>query len=299
MESTTDTSWTNVGSPGTTDKSTATPALIPYGPRGYLVTNANANEGTRSTQIRAPHGRQASAYAVAAALVGTASLQLRDTTNSADIGTAVTHSYNRPMLMVIRNQELPATCRTVQLSMLGQEASASVLWNQVGLYFHDTPLLQLPAFITESFMAPRLYMGVPQYQIATDVYDATSLRFEPLTAGVDYRLVLNHNDAMPYKVQMLRGDFPWPVFVEYRRSLNDIHGDVDADTDTLNGVINTIVPKLKVELLQSVYNTGIRRIDDWDIQYNLANDQIRKSQLARPILAQGEPKPWLSYRSVY
>jgi len=290
MESSTDSLWTDVLTPTTSAKST-TGTVAPYGPRSYQLTNDAANEGTRSQGIRVTQGSRASAYAIASAEAGTASFQIYDSTNSAVVGTAVTHSERLTMLMTIRNQELPSTCKAAALNMLGTTSSSDIYWNQVGFYSHDTLSMQLPSFVTESFMAPRLYRGVPQHQIAENVYDARNIDFRPLVEGQDYWLQTNHADASPYKVRFAQDIFDNPVFIEYRRPQSDLV-TLSAESDTVVVPEDEILPAFKIDLLETVYNTGLRRIPDWDRQYNIAKEQLTKQTRARPIASVANPKPY-------
>ena len=87
MAASTDTNWTDVGTPTTSAKST-TARRTPYGLRSYNLINDAANEGTRSATVGIAQGRQITCHAIASANVGTASFQPYDITNSAAISSA-------------------------------------------------------------------------------------------------------------------------------------------------------------------------------------------------------------------
>lgn len=289
MELSTDSNWTDVGTPTTSAKA----SVGPIGPRSYQLVADAANEGTRSAAVLMAQGRTASAWAVIAADAGTASVQLRDATNSADIGTAITHSERMPMLVMIQSQTIPATCKAVSLSLLGTVNPSTIYVNQAGITAHDNPLFRLPSFITEGFMAPRLYRGVPQVSIASNVYDAGSIDYQPLTEGQDYRLVINHADAQPYKVRILRPELMggYPLFIEYRRPLSDLT-TFSAESDSTTGPLHEIVPAFKLDLLRTVYNVGARQHPDLQRQINIATEEMQRASNARPKTSIGNPKPY-------
>lgn len=303
MEKTTDSDWTDVGSPGTSSKVTSATRATPIGPRIYDLINASANEGTRSSGIVVGQSRTVSAYAVVTANVGTASFQLYNGTsgNTTDMGSAVTAAYRTPVFLTIQNQTVASTCKLVQLNMLGQESNADIQWNAVALYKHDSSMIQLPSFITEGFMAPRLYVGMPRVSLAANVYDAESMDYVPLVERQDYRLVINHYDVEPYKVQIVNESLiGQPIFVEYRRPLSDFT-TFAAESDTTAGPLHSIMPKFKKDLLTTVYKPSSNRIakEDWQVFLNKAEAEIKRSQAARPIMPQGPAVPYYATRQVY
>lgn len=292
MESTVTTGYTSVGAP-TVSKVTTPTQSIPLGVRALRVLNGTANHGVRPAARVVAQGRQASAFAIVSAEAGTASLQLYDSTNSADIGTALTHSERAPMLLMIQNQQVPATCKFVTLSMLGTTSTSDIYWTQVGLNVYDNTRFRLPSFITEGFMAPRLYLGVPQVSIASNTYDAGSIDYQALTEGLDYRLVINHADVQPYKVRLLRPELMggYPIFVEYRRPLSDLT-TFSAETDSTTGPLHEILPAFKLDLLRTVYNVGARQHPDLQRQINIAENELARATNARPKSSAGNPKAW-------
>lgn len=288
-----DVNWTDVLTPTTSAKIATLNQITPYGPRGYRLVNDAANEGTRPSFIRVSQGRYASAFAIVTTTVGTASFQMYDGTNSANIGTAVTHSETHSMLVCIRNQQLPATCKAVSLSMLGTTSTSDILWNQVGLYIHDDLLVQLPSFINESFMAPRFFQMQPKVQIATDVYDATSLEPVPLVEGVDYWPVFNHYDAEPYKVRFASNRlYQWPIMVEYRRPISDFTTFAADDTATTAMPVHELMPRWKIDLLETVYDGTVYRHPQWAEKMAVAQRELATALASRPRKSISRAKPW-------
>lgn len=293
----TDTNWTDVGSPTTSAKTaTQSTQIVPFGPRAYQLVGDAVNEGTRSAAIVTGQGREVSAYAIVAADVGTASFQLYDSTNSATTGDAVTHSERAPMLVALRNKTLPPTCKAVRLNMLGTTNPSDIYWNQVGLYKHDDLTIQLPGFINEGFMAPKLVQGIPRNQVAADVWDAGSLDFRPLTEGIDYWLVANHYDAEPYKVRVRDESlFDWPLFVEYKRPASDYATFAEDETATVSVPVHNVLPRWKIDVLDTILLNKIPKAD-WTIFREKAEGELIKALSSRPAKSIAPARPF--YRGV-
>lgn len=293
MESTTDSNWTNIGSPGTSDKTTSqTTNLIPFGPRGYRLVNASTDEGTRSATVVAGQSRQVSAYAIASATVGTATAQLYNVTGSAVTGDSVSASYRIPVLLALRNQTLPSTCKAIAFNLTGEESNADITWNQAAIYKHDDLMLQLPSFITESYMAPRLFRMVPQTELAANVYDAGSLRPEPLEEGVDYWPVFGYGDAEPYKVRLRSASlFDAPIFVEYKRPGSDSTTFAEDETATTNIPIHNLLPRWKMDVLTTFLHGKIPQ-EKWDVFYKKAESELITAKIARPHKSIGRAKDY-------
>ena len=280
MALSTDSLWTDVGTTSTSAKAT-TAGVTPWGPRSYhTVNNAVADSGTRSASMRVMTSKQFSAYVIAASEVGTSSLQGFNNTGSAVIGSAVTSGERKPQLLAIRNQDVGSTTKLMSLNLTNTSATGDSYWDQAWLYLHGDLACRLPALVTDSFMAPKFVQAIPREQSGANAYDAGSFDFRPLTEGQDYWLVFNPQDAEPYKVRFANDSyFANPIFVEARVP----NTTLSAETDVAYSAIQQIVPRFKKDLLETVYNIGARRLPDWNIQYNLAKEQIEKAALARPI----------------
>ncbi len=297
MSVATDTNFTDVGTPTTSAKSVI-PAVTVYGPRSYNLIGDAVNEGTSTAAQSIRKGALFSAFTIATPAVGTASFRGYDATNSVDIGTAVTHNESGPQLMCIRSQTVPATCESVILRMLGEEAATTIFWNQVALYKHDELQVRLPSSVTEGFMAPRILQGVPRSQTDTGVYGAYSLDFIPLTEGVDYWLVINHNDAQPYKVRFANplpstGGHPyaWPLFVEARIPQSSLI-TLAAEADVVNVPKHNLLPRWKIDCLETIWNgAAAPKHPDWDNQMDLATKQLIRASTARPIKSVAPSQP--------
>jgi hypothetical protein len=290
----TDTNWTDVGTTTTSAKAT-TAALTPWGQRSYHTINTVANSGTRSASLRGRTLGQVIAHTIAASEVGTSSIQGYDVTGSAVFGTAVTSSERRPQLLTFQGN-LPSTSKLWAVNLTNTSSTGDTYWDQAWAYHLDNPVCPLPALLTESFMAPKIIQGVPQYGSGSGAYDAEGLDFRPLQEGVDYWYVVAPADAVPYKVRFANTSYyNYPLFVEARIPLSSLT-TFSAETDVTNGPLHRLVARFKKDLLETVYNTGSRRHPDWTTQHNLATEQLTKASMSRPAVSVAPDKPYWAPR---
>ncbi len=259
MEATTDTNWTDVLTPTTSAKTTGA-SVAPYGPRAYDVVNDAVNEGTRSSggSMRIGMGRQFSGFTVLQAFTGTASFQPYDLTNSVAFGTAVTTSERAFTLLAQRSQAMPSTGAYLGFNILNTVNPGRMFVNAVWKYHHDQLFINLPTFITESFMLPKIMQARPRVTLAENVYDALSFDFVPLIEGVDYWTQFNHADSTAYRVRFAEilpstGGHPyeWPLFCEYRRPQSDLV-TMSAETDAVNVPKHNLLPRWKIDALETI-----------------------------------------------
>lgn len=293
MSASTDTNWTDVGTPTTSAKST-TGRRAPYGPRSYQLVADAANEGTQSATLPITQGKRIKTYAIASCDSGTFSHQPRDVTNGADIGTAITHSEEEPQLTMIDWQAVPATCKEVALRLLGTVNPTDFYVNQVWLYKEDVLRVNFPSFVTEHFMAPYIEYATPTgNQTASNTWNALSLEFHELTEGKDYTLLADHHpDAVPYGI-LLHDQrwFDYPLFIQVRRPYSD-RVTFSAESDTTEAPINILKPRAKQEVLDTVLlPRGIKR-DVTVYQRAEAESEWQRANASRPIQKESQRRPW-------
>lgn len=299
----TDTNWTDIGTL-TTSAKVATAALTRWGPYSYrLLNNASASAGTRSTGIRIRQGGNVSMYAVSAADTGTNVFTPYDTTNSTAFSgvSPITHSERRPQLMALPNLTVPSTSKVVEAQLTNTSATGDHYWNQVGIYDHDNHKIALPSQITNALQIVKIFQARPKYTTGVGTYDAEAFDPYPLVPGSDYRLIFNNMDAEPAAVWI--NDTGWygqgPLYAEVLVSQSSRTTLAATEADTLTVEPHTLYPRTKIELLTSVYNSGIRRHPDFTVQMNKAEEQLKKAQLARPIKSIAPEKTYYTTRSVY
>ena len=286
MEASTDTNWTDVGSPTTSAKAT-TARRTPYGMRSYNLINDAANEGTRSATIGIRASSKLSAFAIASANVGTASFQPYDITNSAVVGTAITHGEEEPQLMHWTGN-VPATCEEVALYMLGTTNTSDIFWNMTWLYKHDNLRLHLPSYVNEEFKAPTIFIGRPRVNTGTGLWDAQSLDFEELKENRDYRFLMSQPSANPHSILMTSDAFyQYPIFVQVSRPYSDL-GALSAETDTTTCPLHLLLPRARMELLDSVYKTKLPG-DLFGLLRAKAQEEWERASIARPVSKPARP----------
>lgn len=298
MALSTDSDWTDVGTPVTSAKATTPAEVIPYGSRAYRIANDAADEGTRSTGIRIEQDGLVNMFSIVAAEVGTASIQAYDSTNSAVYGTATTHAERRPQLMVIRQPDVPDTCKLTALNITNSSASGDNYINAAAIYDLKNLVCRFPATITEGFMAPKIWQARPTEQSGDNTYDAGSFDPIPLTQGTDYFPVFAQGDAQPYKVRFANplpstGGHPyeWPLFVEARRPGSDLTTFSETESATTNVAIHNLLPRWKMDVLKTIL-LGKIPDDKWRVYYTTAEAELIAANRARPITSLAAPKPY-------
>lgn len=253
MTASTDTNWTNVGSPGTSAKAT-TARRVPWGMRAYQLINASANEGTQSTTIPAEEGSLVSAWALSSVNVGTASLVLYDVTNAAAFSSAptVTHDEEEPMLMRQPWIATPEDCKEIALQLLGTTSTSDIFWNMVWLFKQDDLKINLPSYISEGFKVTAIYSAMPRGANTSNIYQSKDLRLDKLAEGQDYNFIFGQPDANPHAVIFRDYTyFTYPLFLQVRRPYADLV-TFSADTDTTTCPIHLFMPRFKIELLDTI-----------------------------------------------
>ena len=283
----TDTNWTDVGSPGTSAKST-TARRTPWGLRSYNLINASANEGTRSALMPVEASSFVSMWAISSVNVGTAQLVPYDVTNSVAFGDTITHSEEEPMLMRQQWVAVPSTCREVAARLLGTTASSDVFWNGLWIYKRDVLRMNLPSHVNEGFKVKAIHIGYPRTSVAGgDIFQAQGFRMEQLVEGRDYDLLPVKVDANPDAVMFTdqfqrNGGFDYPLFLQTRRPHSDEVTFGAGEGDLTNAPLHQLLPRFKLELLDAVYKGKMpedRRQELWlkaQAQWQRAN-QERKS----------------------
>jgi hypothetical protein len=286
MSASTDTNWTNVGSPSTSAKS-VTARRTPYGLRSYeLLNNGVANEGTQSATLGMGSERSIRGFAIASVNVGGASFQLYDVTNSGTTGLhdAVTSSQEEPVMLVQEWQNVPSTTREIAARLLGTTTTSHVFWNGLWLYKQDNLRVNLPSFLNEGFKTSSIFQGRPRFAVENHVYDAQSLDMIELHENKDYRYLYDHhNDANPYAI-MVNGPeaYDWPLFVEARLPYSH-QGTLALEADTTNCPLHLLMPILKIRVLNDIYLPRNPSNPVWLAKLAEANLEWQAVNSARPI----------------
>ena len=284
MTASTDTNWTDVGTPTTSAKST-TARRTPWGTRSYNLINDATGEGTQSATIAAEEDSLVSGWAIASLNVGTsAELQLYDVTGSADFSTVeVTSSEEEPMFLWQPWATTPASSKEVALRLIGNGATADVFWNMAWLYKHRVKRINLPSDMSEGFKIGDIYEAHPQSSVSTsNTYQAQDLRFEKLYEGRDYDWLMNQGDANPHAVLFRPHiSFQWPLFLQTRRPYSDTDS-FTGDSSTTTCPVHLFAPRFKMEVLSTILMPRQPNVEKWATLYALAANEFDKASHARP-----------------
>lgn len=292
MALSTDTNWTDVLTPTTSAKSVVA-RRTPYGFRSYNLIGNAAGEGTQSATKAVRSSRLVKLFAIGSANVGTASLGLYDVTNSADLGTAITHTEEAPMLMEFPFTDVGSTCKEVAARLLGTvSASADIFWNQAWMYREGQRNFPFPSYASEHYLTPNIYYAVPHDQAAAHVWSADSMEFVPLVEGKHYRLEFNQSDAAPNRIHLLDEcpnlDFQYPFFVQARRPYSDL-GTLSAESDTTTCPLNLIIPVAKMELLRAINQRPGVNAGRLAVDMGWAQAEAGDAARARPVVSPARP----------
>lgn len=294
MAKSTDSDWTNVGSPGTSEKAT-TAIRTPFGLRSYHVINASSNEGTSSARLSITQGMQVRLMAISSCNVGTASLQPYDITNSASFGTAVTHSEEEPQLMMGNWETSPSTCKEFRARMLGTAGSTDdIFWNSLWAYKQGVLNIPLPTYVSEGFKAPTVSRCIPTLSNpnSPNCYVAASLDFDELRENRDFRFLFHQGDANPYAIQLASASYlDYPLAIEVRRPLADL-GTFTSESSTTVGQLNQLIPEMMLEAIDTIYGPRFGGDPRWTQLRNQAAEEVARASLARPIKKMATPERW-------
>lgn len=293
MAKSTDTDWTDVLTPTTSAKST-TARRTPFGLRSYNLINDAADEGTQSATLSSTQGLQVRLMAIASANVGTASLRPYDVTNSADFGTAVTHSEEEPQLMMGQWETSPATCKEFAARLLGTTSTSDIFWNALWVYKQGVNIVHLPTYVSEGYKVPSIFRCRPTLANpnSTNCYAAEALDMEELQEGVDYRLMFHQGDANPYAAVFANGSyFDYPLAIEVRRPWSDF-GTFTAESSITQAPLNELGPRFKLELIDTVYTPRFGSDPKWASLRAIAANELSSATLARPIRSMAQKQPF-------
>lgn len=284
MTASTDTNWTDVGTPTTSAKAT-TARRAPWGLRSYQLIGDATNEGTQSATLGVVAGRTVSAFSIASCNVGTASLQMYDVTNSATFDlAAVTHSEEEPQLMTYRSSVAPTGCKEMAVRLLGTTNPSDIFWNMLWVYKHDSLRVNLPSFISENFKAPSIFQMRGIYTSASNVYDAQGVELVELKERQDYHYLSHHNDANPHAIILNEGwnCYEWPLVVQSRRPYSDVDSFA-AETDDTNCPLHLYMPVAKKRVLSDILIPRNPQSPVWALKMAEAQSEWEAANYVRPV----------------
>jgi hypothetical protein len=206
MEASDTTSWT-AATGATLSKVTTTGFR---NARALRVQNDSTNDYAQSGSINAPSPVAYTAMAIVNITSGTAVLRPWDVTNSVAIANEVeTAEFGQHIL--VAHFTTPASCRQFAIRLLGEEASADIVWDNLVVYRVGQRQYSLPSWITRrnqivSVRAQtRAGLGMSVGTASDDSYDWPLLEYDieaDITGTVDLRLHLwGHPGTYPVWIQ--------------------------------------------------------------------------------------------------
>ena len=284
MTDSTDTQYTDVGTPTTSAKDT-TARRTPWGTRNYHLINDADGEGTQTATVGAEEGSMVSAWAIASRNAGTsAELQLYNVTGSADFSSVeVTSDEEEPMLLSQPWIRTPTDSKEIALRLVGNGAAADIFWNMAWLYKQNVLRVNLPSHINEGFKIGDIYQCHPRSAIATNnVYQAQDLNLEKLYEGKDYDWLMNQDDANPHAVIFKDSSyFTYPLILQTRRPYSD-SDSFTTDASTSKVPVHLFMPRWKMEVLSTVLMPRQPNVEKWATMFGAAQAEWVKASKARP-----------------
>lgn len=285
MSASTDTNWTDVGSPTTSAKAT-TARRTPYGLRSYHFVADAVGEGTRSATLGMGSSRSVKAFTIVSVDAGGASFQLYDVTNAGTTSllAAVSTTQEEPVMLVQEWQTVPSTTQEIAGQVISTVNPSTFYINGMWIYKQDNYRVNLPSFVNEGFKAPSIFQGRPRIATNNHVWDAQSLEMVELKENLDYRFLYDHhNDANPYAIQVAGPEFyDYPLFVEARLPYSH-QGTLSAESDTTNCPIHLLMPAVKIKVLMDVYLPRYPMNPVWQAKLAEAQAEWASANMGRPI----------------
>lgn len=253
---------------GTTDAAGVTSALdFPdeIFARGMTVTNSGAAGILSSKVLKVQPTEQYRVFGRVSVSAQTASVRVRDLTNSADITLTgdSTFTLNGWQWFDI-TFTIPSGCGTIQLWLGGASASCVALWTGIGMLPTNETLLSLNSRVGSSHHVGRVY----QYMLPTTV------------GGSLYRREIQVNRETAGDGAVVLGDEPpgrWPCYYIERHSYTVLQTDYFSKVDRATGdgtstdcPIDYIAWATIVELLEAR-----KRTDDLDRLLLVATKNLR------------------------
>lgn len=221
--------------------------------------------------------------AVCSVDVGTAELELYDLTNSAVIGSAVTSvEANFAHLWFIGN--IPATCRSAAVRLVGAESNANVFWNHAICYRTEQLVLPAPDWLNEPSKFLKLreakYNRSLNAQSNGGYDDAQSRYFDDWFQPSMYSLDPFKLDANPYNIQLMRAIPKNELWIHAKRPYFDIE-PLGTEVAITHAPLNLLAAYSRLELakvLSTRYPADLR----WKDLLSHANEDVSSELTSRP-----------------
>lgn len=192
--------------------------------RGGRVENAAAGGYIRQ-RFAVTEGEQVISFALTRLDSGTNFEHvLRDTNNSAFIGTTVEHDQEQ-WQFTRRVESVPTDCKILEVRLQGEGTTDD--FYIAGHWFYRTRNQRLILDTTwdTEFKVPSLaYAEFTGHSSGSNVYDGMSFQLTEVPSG-DYSFLSNRPGASPYAIQFHTDHwFQYPLYIQGRRAHSDVDG---------------------------------------------------------------------------
>lgn len=256
-----------------------------------LGAGRTLNAGYIMQQHAATPGEPVYVYAAASVAVGSASLVLRDATNSAVIGTALSSSQ-RNYHWLVRREQVPTGCYLVEPRFTVDGATDDIYWGGQCVLFPEQSRAFLDTKWDSEFKATRLVAAKWGGTTSADgVFPAQAGEFLPIPetdytifiekAGPNPTTIVWHNNAQRHWYQ-------YPVYISGRRNYADFTTaltlaswatDVPIDKDLWDAAIR--VELFGMDDILSSHGEALRKLSRAVADFNDANGQTSSHTVTR------------------
>lgn len=249
------------------------------------------NAGYIMQQHAATPGEPVYVYAAASVAVGSASLVLRDSTNSATIGTTLASSQ-RNFHWIVRREQVPTGCYLVEPRLTTVGASDDVYWGGQCTLFPEQNQILLDTKWDSEFKATRLVAARwGGTSTSNGVYPAMAGDYIPIPEK-DYSLYIEKAGPNPTRIvwhnNAQRHWYQYPVFIDGRRNYADFTTaltlaswatDVPIDKDLWDAA--TRLELFGMDDILSAHPDNLRKLAKARSDFGDVNVQTSKHQVTR------------------
>ena len=209
-----------------------TAANVYSGTQSLFVDNSGAGGYAESPGVYVTPLKTVYVGAILRADVGTASLVLYDSTNSAEFtGTAPTYDGER-FAHIWRQEVVPTGCETMTVRVVGTESNADIYVDSIiGPYVINSDFnVDAPSWMDETWRLKKIRSASYRQGLGRQVEDAHSRTFTDWMLGRDVKFNVIPNAAHPYKLGLRRLYDTRDLWYEAQRRAYDLTSTTFANT---------------------------------------------------------------------
>lgn len=253
---------------------TANSENVFYGIGAGRVLNAAAGGYIRQ-RFNVTEQEQYIVHALSRLDAGTnAELVLRDSSNSAFIGTTVEHDQEAYQWMR-RVETIPTDCKILEVRLQGEGETDDVYWNGLCVLSPNHPYVVLDTKWDSRTELKLMYADLGSAGPTNGTYPAASARLREIPSD-DYAFRMERPGANPYAVQFHHDSqkhwFKYPIYIQGRRAYSDLTTFTLALSETTSADLDTIEARMRVEMFNP--SGTCRHVPDREALYAAAQDDL-------------------------